>query len=50
MKRRCLVAVPPVIDVLVGGLLIAWKTPPNAALEAGYKPEIQRVAMPLATW
>jgi hypothetical protein len=48
MKRRCIVAVPPVIDVFVGALLIAWKTPPKPALDivpARYDLDTGRVSL-----
>jgi hypothetical protein len=50
LKRRCIVGVPPVLEVLVGALSIGWKAPPGPLLESGYKLELQRLAMKLATW
>jgi hypothetical protein len=50
LRRRCIVGVPPVLEVLVGALTIGWETPPLPALESGYKLELQRLAMKLATW
>jgi len=50
MRRRCVVAVPPVLEVLVGSLSIFWMQPPKTTSETGYRLELQRVAMKLATW
>jgi hypothetical protein len=46
----CLVAVPPILGVGVGGLVVAWKqTPlPAAELRAGYV--MKAAAMKFATW
>jgi hypothetical protein len=48
--RMCLVAVPPILGVGVGGLVVAWKqTPlPAAELRAGYV--MKAAAMKFATW
>ena len=50
LKRRCIVGVPPVLEVLVGALSIGWEVAPSPVLESGYKLELQRLAMKLATW
>jgi hypothetical protein len=50
MCRRCVVGVPPVIEVLVGGLAIWRSAPPSAVSETGYRLELQRLAMQLAAW
>jgi hypothetical protein len=41
---------PPVLEVLVGSLSIFWMQRPKAISETGYRLELQRVAMKLATW
>jgi hypothetical protein len=48
--RSCLVAVPPILGVEVGGLVAAWKTPltPAAEQRAGYA--LKAAAMKFATW
>jgi hypothetical protein len=49
-QRTCLVAVPPILGVLAGGLVVAWKTAPLPAAEnrAGYV--MKAAAMKFATW
>jgi hypothetical protein len=49
-KRACMVAVPPILGVGVGGLVVAWKTPLLATAEtrAGYV--MKAAAMNYATW
>ena len=48
--RMCIVAVPPILGVGVGGLVVAWKQPllPSAEQRAGYV--MRAVAMNFATW
>ena len=48
--RFCMVAVPPILGVGVGGLVVAWKHPLLAASEqrAGYV--MKAAAMTFATW
>lgn len=50
MTRRCVIAVPPVLDSLVGGLTVAWAKPlpPNAEEAAGVA--LRAAALQLATW
>ncbi len=50
LRRRCIVGVPPVLEVLVGALSIGWETPPSTVIEKGYRLELQHLAMKLATW
>jgi hypothetical protein len=50
LKRRCYVAVPPVLDALVGGLEIAWAAPLSAEREAGASRLLYQAAGQLATW
>lgn len=49
-ERICLVSVPPILGVGVGGLLLAWKQEPLVAAEqrAGYA--MKAAAMRFATW
>jgi len=49
-QRVCLVAVPPILGVQVGGLIVAWKQPPlpAAELRAGYV--MKSAAMKYAAW
>ena len=48
--RDCMVAVPPILGVGVGGLVVAWKQAPLPAAEvrAGYV--LRTAAMKFATW
>ena len=48
--RTCMIAVPPILGVGVGGLLLAWKTRPLPAAEvkAGYA--MKAAALKFATW
>ena len=48
--RLCLVAVPPILGVEVGGLVVVWKQAPlpQAELRAGYA--MQAAALKFATW
>jgi hypothetical protein len=48
--RACIVAVPAITDVLVGALLLAWRTTPSESTEAAARQEIRRAAYKLATW
>jgi hypothetical protein len=50
MKRSCITGVPPISGVLIGALMISWKTPPGAISEEAYKIELGRQATRLATW
>jgi hypothetical protein len=50
ITRRCYVAVPPVLDALVGVLTIGWKQPPSPEAEAGAKTLLWQAATQLATW
>jgi hypothetical protein len=50
MRRRCLIAVPPVLDALVGALNIAWRTPLGAEAESGAQRLLYVAATRLATW
>jgi hypothetical protein len=50
LTRRCYVAVPPVLDALVGGLEIAWGTRLSAEREAGAGRLLYQAATELATW
>lgn len=50
ITRSCLIAVPPVVDVLVGALGIGWHKPPSPQAEAGAKAVLRRAAGKLATW
>jgi hypothetical protein len=50
IKRRCYIAVPPVLDALVGGLAIGWRQPLSAEAEAGATGLLWQAASELATW
>jgi hypothetical protein len=50
ITRACAIGVPPVVDVLVGGLFLGWKTALSEPEEAGIKRAMYRVALKLATW
>jgi hypothetical protein len=50
MRRRCYVAVPPVLDALVGGLMLAWKVPLDPEVERGAQSVMYQAAAELATW
>lgn len=50
MKRRCVIAVPPVLGQLVGGLSLAWRQPLSAEAEAGAGRLLYQAAARLATW
>lgn len=50
LKRGCVVAVPPVLDVLTGALYVAWKEPLPPAEEHAAMPAIHAAAMRFATW
>jgi len=49
-QRSCWLAVPPILGVQVGGLVVAWKQPPLPAAEqrAGYV--MKAAAMRYASW
>ena len=50
MRRRCSVAVPPVLDALVGGLFVAWRQPLPREAEEGVGRVLYQAASSLATW
>jgi hypothetical protein len=50
IKRRCYVAVPPVLDALVGILAIGWTSRPSDEAEAGAKGLLYTAATQLASW
>lgn len=50
IKRACIVAVPPIIGVLIGGLYVGWKQPPLPALERKATAAMLDAAMRYATW
>jgi hypothetical protein len=50
MKRRCYVAVPPVLDALVGGLMVAWREPLGLEAESGAMRVLYQAATKLASW
>jgi hypothetical protein len=50
MRRRCVVAVPPVLDALVGALTIAWRAPLGAEAESGAQRLLYVAASRLASW
>jgi hypothetical protein len=50
MTRRCYIAVPPVIGKLVGGLMLAWRTPLPPEAEGGAARLMYTAALELATW
>ena len=50
MARFCMAPVPPLAGVLVGDLLLGWRTPPGAAAELGIKRQLIAEAMQLAVW
>jgi hypothetical protein len=50
LKRRCYIAVPPVLDALVGGLEIAWHQGLSPEAEAGAQRLLYQTATQLATW
>ena len=49
-KRACQVAVPAITDVIVGGLLLVWRTPLSEPAEMAARQEMRRAAFKLATW
>jgi len=49
-ERLCLVAVPPIIGISVGGLMVAWKTPLMPASEQRASYAMKAAAMKFATW
>jgi hypothetical protein len=48
--RVCMVAVPPVLGVMVGGLALAWIQPLSSVAEARAKLTMTAAAMKFATW
>jgi len=50
MKRECMTAVPQMLGVFIGFLMVGWKTPPGEISEETYKSELGRQANELATW
>jgi hypothetical protein len=50
MRRRCFIAVPPVLGLLVGGVMLAWREPLSAEAEAGAARELYQIATELASW
>jgi hypothetical protein len=50
LKRRCYIAIPPVLDALVGILGIAWKAPLSPEGEAGATSLLWQAASELAVW
>jgi hypothetical protein len=50
IRRRCLVAVPPVLDALVGMLVVGWRTPLGPEAEGGAQRLIYQAASRLASW
>jgi len=50
MKRRCVIAVPPVLGELVGGLGLAWRQPLGPEAEAGATGLLYQAASELTDW
>jgi hypothetical protein len=50
IRRRCYIAIPPVLDALVGIIGIGWKVPPSPEAEAGTKSLLWQAATELAVW
>ena len=50
LRRRCYLAVPPLLGMVVGGIEIAWAVPPPAEREAGAGRLLYQAATELATW
>ena len=50
MKRRCYIAVPPLLASLAGGLMLAWQQPLGAEAEVGAMRVMYQAATKLATW
>jgi hypothetical protein len=50
IKRRCYIAVPPVLDALVGILAIGWQVAPSPEAETGATSLLWQAASNLATW
>jgi hypothetical protein len=48
--RDCLIAVPPILGVGVGGLVVAWKQPLLPAAELRASLAMKAAAMKFATW
>jgi hypothetical protein len=48
--RLCMVAVPPILGVGVGGLVVAWRTAPLPAAEKRAGTVLKAAAMGYATW
>jgi hypothetical protein len=50
MKRRCYVAVPPLLGTLVGGLTLAYRQPLGTEAETGATQLVYQAATRIATW
>ena len=48
--RACLISVPPILGVLVGGLVVAWRLPLTPAAEARATVAMRTAALKFATW
>ena len=46
----CMVAVPPIIGVLVGGLTVTWRERPDQIAEDQAKIQITQAALKYAVW
>jgi lipopolysaccharide export LptBFGC system permease protein LptF len=49
-KRICLVSVPPILGVTVGGLLVAWNEPLLPAAEQRAELAMKAAALKFAIW
>jgi hypothetical protein len=49
-QRECLVSVPPILGVGVGGLVVAWKVAPSPAAEVRAGLVMRTAALKYATW
>lgn len=50
IRRSCLTPIPPIENVLVGGLWAGWKVPPSHEAEAHAQVVLYQAAAKLATW
>lgn len=50
IRRSCLTPIPPIENVLVGGLWAGWKVPPSHEAEAHAQVVMYQAAAKLATW
>ena len=49
-QRVCMIDVPPILGIGIGGLVVAWKQPPLASTEQRAGIAMKSAAMKFATW